>query len=35
LETKRNDNASDLYNLFLCSSYVTEIGWQLDDLQAA
>jgi hypothetical protein len=35
LETKRNDNASDLCNLFLCGSYVTEMGWQLDDLQAA
>jgi hypothetical protein len=33
LNMKNTDNMSDICNMYLCASYVTEIGWQLDDLR--
>jgi vacuolar-type H+-ATPase subunit I/STV1 len=33
LNMKNTDNMSEICNMYLCASYVTEMGWQLDDLQ--
>lgn len=35
LEKDATDNFADICNMYLCGSYVTELGWQLDDLEAA
>jgi hypothetical protein len=32
LDMKDTDNMSDIFNMYLCGSWVTEMGFQLDDL---